>query len=462
MVPPISAASEAYDFGSYNDLAATARPLMKSLSAEPASGSQVDELLQRIHRQTVDRLQLDELSKLPEDRQRNEIRLVAERLLEIENPLFSSSQRTQFIQDLLDEIIGLGPLEKLLRDASLTEILVNSANQVYVERMGRLEESPVHFRDESQLLDIIQRIVGRVGRRVDQSSPIVDARLADGSRVNAVIPPLALRGPALSIRRFGVTPMRLKDLLQSKALTPEMALFLEGAVKARLNIIISGGTGSGKTTLLNTLSAFIPNNERIISIEDAAELQLQQRHVVQLESRPPNIEGKGAITVRDLLRNTLRMRPNRIIVGECRGAEAFDMMQAMNTGHDGSLTTLHSNSPRDALSRLEMLLMMGEMDVPLVALRQQIASAINLIIQVDRLPGGPRRITSITEVTGREQDVITTQEIFHFRQLGVHPTGIAHGQFEVNGIRPSLMSRFEAAGIQLPQGLFEERVLMEA
>jgi pilus assembly protein CpaF len=461
MLPTASTAS-GYDFGSYGDLGAAADSSVKSLPCEPAPGTQFDELLQRIHHQTVDRLELDELSKLPEDRQRNEIRLVAERLLEIENPLFSSSQRTQFIQDLLDEIIGLGPLEKLLRDASLTEILVNSANQVYVERMGRLEESPVHFRDESQLLDIIQRIVGRVGRRVDQTSPIVDARLADGSRVNAVIPPLALRGPALSIRRFGVTPMRLKDLLQSKALTPEMSLFLEGAVKARLNIIISGGTGSGKTTLLNTLSAFIPNNERIISIEDAAELQLQQRHVVQLESRPPNIEGKGAITVRDLLRNTLRMRPNRIIVGECRGAEAFDMMQAMNTGHDGSLTTLHSNSPRDALSRLEMLLMMGEMDVPLAALRQQIASAINLIIQVDRLPGGPRRITSITEVTGREQDVITTQEIFHFRQLGVHPTGIAYGQFEVTGVRPSLMSRFEAAGIQLPQNLFEERVLMEA
>jgi pilus assembly protein CpaF len=462
MMSPTTSSTSGYDFGSYGDLGATANPSVKGLPVEPASGNQFDELLQRIHRQTVDRLELEELSKLPEDKQRNEIRLVAERLLEIENPLFSSSQRTQFIQDLLDEIIGLGPLEKLLRDASLSEILVNGPNQVYVERMGRLEESPVRFRDESQLLDIIQRIVGRVGRRVDQTSPIVDARLADGSRVNAVIPPLALRGAALSIRRFGVTPMRLKDLLQSKALTPEMALFLEGAVKARLNIIISGGTGSGKTTLLNTLSAFIPNTERIISIEDAAELQLQQRHVVQLESRPPNIEGKGAVTVRDLLRNTLRMRPNRIIVGECRGAEAFDMMQAMNTGHDGSLTTLHSNSPRDALSRLEMLLMMGEMDVPLAALRQQIASAISLIIQVDRLPGGPRRITSITEVTGREQDVITTQEIFHFRQLGVHPTGIAYGQFEVTGIRPSLMSRFEAAAIQLPQNLFEERVLMEA
>jgi pilus assembly protein CpaF len=461
MLPTASTAS-GYDFGSYADLGAAAGSSVKSLPCEPARGTQFDELLQRIHHQTVDRLELDELSKLPEDRQRNEIRLVAERLLEIENPLFSTGQRTQFIQDLLDEIIGLGPLEKLLRDASLSDILVNGPNQVYVERMGRLEESSVHFRDESQLLDIIQRIVARVGRRVDQASPIVDARLADGSRVNAVIPPLSLRGPTLSIRRFGVTPLRLKDLLQFKALTPEMSLFLEGAVKARLNIIISGGTGSGKTTLLNTLSSFIPNTERIISIEDAAELQLQQRHVVQLESRPPNVEGKGAVTVRDLLRNTLRMRPNRIIVGECRGAEAFDMMQAMNTGHDGSLTTLHANSPRDALSRLEMMLMMGEMDVPLAALRQQIASAISLIIQVDRLPGGPRRITSITEVTGREQDVITIQEIFHFRQLGIHPTGIAHGQFETTGIRPSLMSRFDAAGIQLPQDLFEERVLMEA
>jgi len=462
MLPTAPSASEIYDFGNYGDFGASASRSVKNPQAEPAAGMPVDELAQRIHRQTLDHLKLEEVTKLPEDKQRSEIRLVAERLLDIENPAFSAAQRAQFIQDLLDEIIGLGPLEKLLRDASLTDILVNGPNQVYVERAGRLEESSIHFRDEQHLLDIIQRIVGRVGRRVDQTSPIVDARLLDGSRVNAVIPPLALRGSTLSIRRFGMTPLKLKDLLHLKALAPEMALFLEGAVKARLNMIISGGTGSGKTTLLNALSAFIPNTERIISVEDAAELQLQQRHVVQLESRPPNIEGKGAVTLRDLVRNTLRMRPNRIIVGECRGPEAFDMLQAMNTGHEGSLTTLHANSPRDALSRLEMMLMMGGMDVPLAALREQIASAISLIIQVDRLPGGPRRVTSITEVTGREMDVITTQEIFHFRQLGIQSTGIAHGQFEVTGIRPILMSRFQAAGIELPANLFEERILMEA
>jgi pilus assembly protein CpaF len=462
MLPTAPRASEIYDFGNYGDFGVSASSSVKSPPAEPAAAMPDDELLQRIHRQTLEHLKLEELTKLPEDKQRSEIRQVAERLLDIENPPFSAVQRAQFIDQLLDEIIGLGPLEKLLRDPSLTDILINGPGQVYVERKGRLEESSIHFRDEQHLLDIIQRIVGRVGRRVDQTSPIVDARLLDGSRVNAVIPPLSLRGSTLSIRRFGVIPLKLKDLLQLKALAPEMALFLEGAVKARLNMIISGGTGSGKTTLLNALSAFIPNTERIISVEDAAELQLQQRHVVQLEARPPNIEGKGAVTLRDLVRNTLRMRPNRIIVGECRGQEAFDMLQAMNTGHDGSLTTLHANSPRDALSRLEMMLMMGGMDIPLAALREQIASAINLIIQVDRLPGGPRRVTSITEITGREKEVITTQEIFHFRQLGIQSTGIAHGQFEATGIHPVLMSRFRAAGIELPPNLFEERVLMDA
>jgi pilus assembly protein CpaF len=356
----------------------------------------------------------------------------------------------------------VGPLEKLLRDTGTTDILVNGPNQVYVERKGQLEETQVRFRDDGHLLQIIHRIVAKVGRRVDQTSPIVDARLPDGSRVNAIIPPLSLRGPTLSIRRFGVVPLLLKDLLQLKALTPDMALFLEATVKARINIIISGGTGSGKTTLLNALSAFIPNTERIISVEDSAELQLQQRHVVQLESRPPNIEGKGEITLRDLVRNTLRMRPNRIIVGECRGPEAIDMLQAMNTGHEGSLTTLHANSPRDALSRLEMMLMMAGMDVPLHALREQIASAINLIIQVDRLQGGPRRVTSITEITGRENDVITIQEIFRFQQLGVNAAGIAYGQFEATGIRPNIMPRLEMASIQLSPNLFHEGAIMRA
>ena len=451
---------QAYNFGSYAGVAVPVVQSKEKSSNDRSSVKESDGLVHRMHLQVLDQLPLEELNKLPKDKQRSEIRLVVERLIDAGNLPLNSSQRAQLIQDLLDEILGLGPLERLLRDATATDILVNGYSQVYVERKGQLEESQVHFRDDAHLLEIIHRIVAKVGRRVDQMSPIVDARLSDGSRVNAIIPPLSLRGPTLSIRRFGVVPLLLKDLLRLKALTPEMALFLEATVKARINIIISGGTGSGKTTLLNTLSAFIPNTERIISVEDAAELQLQQRHVVQLESRPPNIEGKGEVTLRDLVRNTLRMRPNRIIVGECRGSEAIDMLQAMNTGHEGSLTTLHANSPRDALSRLEMMLMMAGLDVPLHALREQVASAINLIIQVDRLPGGPRRVTSITEITGREKDTITIQEIFHFRQLGLDPAGVAFGQFEAMGIRPKLMPRLESSSIQLPPELFQERVLM--
>ena len=448
--------TDTFDFGSYSGAAAAPPP------ARSAEQKDAGEQLERFHHHLLDCVKIEELSKLPEDEQRREIRDAAEQLLDKEHVPLSGLQRMQFIQDLIDEMIGLGPLEKLLRDTSATDILVNGPSQVYIERSGRLEESSVHFRDEDHLLEIIRRIVAKIGRRVDQSSPIVDARLSDGSRVNAIVRPLSLRGPALSIRRFGVTPLLLADLLRLKAMAPQMALFLEAAVKARTNILISGGTGSGKTTLLNTLSAFIPNDERIISVEDAAELQLQQRHVVQLESRPPNIEGKGEVTMRDLVRNTLRMRPNRIIVGECRGPEAFDMLQAMNTGHEGSLTTLHANSPRDALSRLEMMLVMTGMDVPLHALREQIASAIALIVQVDRMPGGPRRVTSITEITGREKDVIMTQEIFRFRQLGLTAAGAAYGEFESTGIRPNLMARLEASSITLPPGLFQQATLLQA
>lgn len=447
-------------FGNYADFAA---PLGAPAELPPAATDrESDTLALRIHRLVLDRLDMKALNKFSEDRQRSELRAVAEQVLDAENLPLSGGQRAQFLQDLLDEIVGLGPLERLLRDNTATDILVNGPYQVYIERKGQLEESPVRFRDEQHLIEIIRRIVAKVGRRVDQTVPIVDARLEDGSRVNAIIRPLSLRGPALSIRRFGITPLLLKDLLQLKAMAPQMALFLEAAVKARVNIIISGGTGSGKTTLLNTLSAFIPNTERIISVEDAAELQLQQRHVVQLESRPPNIEGKGEVTLRDLVRNTLRMRPNRIIVGECRGSEAFDMLQAMNTGHEGSLTTLHANSPRDAISRLEMMLMMAGMDVPLHAMREQVASAISLIVQVDRLPGGPRRLTSITEITGREQDVITTQEIFRFSQQGLDPNGIAHGQFECTGIRPNIMPRLQASSIELPPNLFHAGAILQA
>ena len=446
---------------SYADFGLPSPQLPVSAPSNHSPVSESGDLLKYIHNKVLEQFQVSEFSKLPEDRQKLEIRLVAERLIDSEKLPLSGAQRTLLMQDLLDEIVGLGPLEKLLHDPAVTDILVNGAQQIYVERQGRLEESPHHFRDEDHLLRIIDRIVSKVGRRIDQSSPIVDARLADGSRVNAVIRPVALRGPTLSIRRFGVLPLQLKDLLQFKALTPEMAQFLEATVKARLNIIISGGTGSGKTTLLNTLSAFIPNTERIISVEDSAELQLQQRHVVQLESRPANIEGKGEITIRDLVRSTLRMRPNRIIVGECRGPEAFDMLQAMNTGHDGSLTTLHANSPWDALSRLEMM-MMAVMDVPLRVIREQIASAVKLIVQVDRLTGGPRRITSITEVVGCTSDVITTQEIFKFTQRGIRPSGNAFGVFEGTGVSSCHVPQFQAAGISLPPNLFHDGILMDA
>jgi pilus assembly protein CpaF len=462
MTATVTEAERTISLSSYADFGLPVPLSLKVAREDQPSVSDFGNLVQHIQSKVLEKFQVREFSKLPEDKQKTAIRLVAEQLIDAEKIPLSGSQRTLLMQDLLDEIVGLGPLEKLLRDSAVTDILVNGAKQIYVERRGRLQEVADHFRDEDHLLTIIDRIVSRVGRRVDFSSPVVDARLPDGSRVNAVIRPVALRGPTLSIRRFGVVPLQLHDLLQFKALTPNMAQFLEAAVKARLNIIISGGTGSGKTTLLNTLSAFIPNTERIISIEDAAELQLQQRQVVQLEARPANLEGKGEITIRDLLRTTLRMRPNRIIIGECRGPEAFDMLQAMNTGHDGSLTTLHANSPRDALSRLEMMMMMAVRDVPLHVIREQIASAVNVIVQVDRLTGGPRRVTSITEVMGCASDVITTQEIFRFKQLGVTSAGNALGAFEAAGIPSCNLQRIHAAGIVLPLSIFHDGDPIEA
>ena len=333
---------------------------------------------------------------------------------------------------------------------------------MYVERGGRLERSSVTFRDNRHLLQIIDRIVSKVGRRVDETCPMVDARLPDGSRLNAIIPPIALDGPAVSIRRFGRNPLTVEKLLEFKAFTPEMIAFLEACCKAKLNMIISGGTGSGKTTLLNVLSGFIPPDERVITIEDAAELQLRQPHVVRLETRPPNIEGKGEVTARDLVRNALRMRPDRIVIGECRGAEALDMLQAMNTGHEGSLTTLHANSPRDALARLETMIMMAGFEMPVKAMRQQISSAVDIIVQANRLQGGPRRITSICEVTGMEGEIITLSEIFRFVQRGIDEEGRAYGVFVATGIRPQCLPRLEAAGVPLPPELFQERVLMEA
>src|SRR5436189_30836 len=424
------------------------------------SGKGFDDLKRLIHSKLVDKLDLSRVSDLQGDTLRREIRLVVERLCDTENPLLNRMERERLIDEVLDETFGFGPLEMLLKDPTISDILVNGPYKVYVERRGKMEKTDVKFRDNDHLLQIIDRIVSKVGRRVDETSPMVDARLPDGSRVNAIIPPLALDGPSMSIRRFGANPLKLEDLLNYKAFTPEMAMLMEAAIKARLNIVISGGTGCGKTTLLNTLSAFIPTDERIVTIEDAAELQLQQDHVVRLETRPPNIEGKGAVMTRDLVKNALRMRPERIIIGECRGGETLDMLQAMNTGHSGSMTTLHANTPRDAQARLETMIMMGGVELPIKAMRQQISSAVDIIVQANSLQGGPRKITSITEVLGMEQDVIIMQEIFRYKQLGIDQNGRAYGQFEATGVRPTFVPRMEAAGIKLPSNLFQERVLV--
>jgi pilus assembly protein CpaF len=433
-----------------------------SPTASMAVSPLLEEVKQRVLAKLTQQLQLSEVKDLPEARRREELRAVIERLLNADPQSLDHHERGQVIDDLLDEVLGLGPLEKLLRDRAITDILVNGPHEVYVERGGLLEESPVRFRDGEHLLHIIDRIVARVGRRIDETSPMVDARLPDGSRLNAIIPPLALKGPALSIRRFGQIPLGMKDLLERKVLAPEMALLLEACIRARLNIVISGGTGSGKTTLLNILSSFIPEKERIVTIEDAAELQLQQRHVVQLETRPPNVEGKGEVSPRDLVRNALRMRPDRIIVGECRGAEALDMLQAMNTGHEGSLTTLHANSPRDALSRLETMVLMAGYDIPLRAIRRQITSSINLIVQAERLQGGSRKVTGMTEVVGMEGETIVMQEIFAYVQSGIDPEGRAKGKFVATGVRPDFATRLRKAGVELPTTLFQERTLLRA
>src|SRR5262245_22452562 len=430
------------------------------MSPDRHASKSFEELKRLIHGKLVDKLDLSKVSDLEGDTLRREIRLVVERLCDTENPLLNRMERERLIDEVLDETFGFGPLEMLLKDPTISDILINGPNKVFVERRGKMERTEVKFRDNEHLLQIIDRIVSKVGRRVDETSPMVDARLPDGSRVNAIISPLALDGPSMSIRRFGTNPLKLEDLLNFKAFTPEMAMVMEAAIKARLNIIISGGTGAGKTTLLNTLSSFIPHDERIVTIEDAAELQLQQDHIVRLETRPANIEGKGAIHTRDLVRNALRMRPERIIIGECRGGETLDMLQAMNTGHAGSMTTLHANTPRDAQARLETMIMMGGVELPVKAMRQQISSAVDLIIQANRLQGGPRKVTSIVEVMGMEQDVVIMQDIFRFKQLGIDQNGRAYGQFEATGVRPSFVPRLEAAGIKLPSNLFQERVLM--
>ncbi len=431
-------------------------------SPEQSKAEEFEQMKRRIHTKLVDKLDLSRIGDMKGDVLRREIRMVVEHLCDAENTLLNRAERDRLIEEVLDETFGLGPLELLLKDSSISDILINGPKNIYVERRGRLEKTEVEFRDNTHLMQIIDRIVSKVGRRVDETCPMVDARLEDGSRVNAIIPPLALDGAAVSIRRFGSNPLKLEDLLNYKAFTPEMVMLLEGCIKARLNMIICGGTGSGKTTLLNTLSSFIQNDQRIVTIEDAAELQLQQDHVVRLETRPPNIEGNGAVTATDLVKNALRMRPERIIIGECRGGETLDMLQAMNTGHDGSLTTIHANNPRDGVARLETMVMMAGFELPMKAIRQQISSAVNLIVQANRLQGGPRRVTHITEVVGMEQDTVVMQDIYKFVQDGIDENGKAFGHFECTGVRPNFMHRLESAGVRLPASAFRQRVIMQA
>jgi pilus assembly protein CpaF len=441
-------------------MAPTKTPPLPMRPGEKAQSSDFEALKRRIHTKLVDKLDLTRVGELEGDVLRREIRLVVEHLCDTEDTLLNRGERERLIEEVLDETFGLGPLEFLLKDPTISDILINGPKNIYVERRGKLERTTVQFRDNNHLMQIIDRIVSKVGRRVDEVCPMVDARLTDGSRVNAIIPPLALDGACVSIRRFGSNPLKLEDLLNYKAFTPEMVMLLEGAIKARLNIVISGGTGSGKTTLLNTLSSFIPNTDRIVTIEDAAELQLQQDHVVRLETRPPNIEGKGAINATDLVRNALRMRPERVIIGECRGGETLDMLQAMNTGHAGSMTTLHANTPRDAIARIETMITMSGFELPLRAMRQQIASAVDLIVQANRLQGGPRKITHITEVVGMEQDTIVMQDIYHYAVEGINESGRAVGRFEATGVRPSFMDRLEAAGVRLPASAFRQRTML--
>jgi pilus assembly protein CpaF len=433
-------------------------PPSKDAPARPrveAPRPQYIELKANVHRKLLNRLNLEALASTERSRAEADIRALLFDLLAEESIPLSMGERDAILGDIIDEVFGLGPLEPLLRDTSVSDILVNTYKNVYVERSGKLERLPTTFQDDRHLMRVIDRIVSGVGRRVDDSSPMVDARLADGSRVNAIIPPLAVDGPLLSIRRFPAERLRAEDLVAIRSLTRPMLEFLEHCVRARLNALISGGTGAGKTTLLNVLSSFISERERIVTIEDAAELQLHQEHVARLETRPPNVEGKGAIRQRQLLINALRMRPDRIVVGEVRGEEALDMLQAMNTGHDGSLTTVHANSPRDALTRVETMISMGSVNLPERAMRHQISSALQLVIQQTRMSDGTRKVTSISEITGMEGDVITMQEIFCFEKLGVTPEGKVIGRFRATGVRPKVCERLKASGIHLPPDMFE-------
>jgi pilus assembly protein CpaF len=414
------------------------------------------ELKFTLHRKLLDKINLEALATIDNQRVRSEVRQALITLIDAEPTLLSSLEKQQICEEVLDEVFGLGPLEALLQDTTISDILVNGHKQVYVERKGLLELTPVTFRDDPHLLRIIDKIVSQVGRRIDESNPMVDARLLDGSRVNAIIPPLAIDGPLLSIRRFSQDKLMPADLVEKKALTKGMMELLEACVKAHMNIIIIGGTGAGKTTLLNALSFFIAPKERIVTIEDAAELQLKQPHVARLETRPPNLEGNGAVRQRELLINSLRMRPDRIVVGEVRGEEALDMLQAMNTGHDGSLTTIHANSPRDGISRLEVMVSLANPNMQLISIRQQIASAVHVLVQAARLSDGSRRVMNVTEVTGMEGEMVTLQDLFVFERRGLTPEGKVIGRFAATGIRPKFYERLLSAGIKLSSSLFDE------
>jgi pilus assembly protein CpaF len=434
------------------------------LRQPPRNGSlrpEYQELKFTLHRKLLDQINLDALAGIENDRIRAEVKQAVMTIVEQEPTLLTASEKEQIGEEVLHEVFGLGPLEPLLQDPTISDILVNGYSQVYVERAGVLEVTSVRFHDNAHLLRIIDRIVSQVGRRVDESNPMVDARLLDGSRVNAIIPPLAVDGPLLSIRRFGNDRLMPADLVDRLSLTAGMMRLLEAAVRARFNIIVSGGTGAGKTTLLNGLSAFISPRERIVTIEDAAELQLKQPHLARLETRPANVEGHGTVRQRQLLVNALRMRPDRIIVGEVRGEEALDMLQAMNTGHDGSLTTVHANSPRDAISRLEVMVSLANANMHLTAIRQQIASAVHILVQISRLSDGTRRVMNITEVTGMETDVVSLQDIFVFEKLGLSPGGKVRGRFTATGILPKFNEKLVAAGIRLPVDMFDEMVMVE-
>ena len=412
------------------------------------------QLKHRLHQSLLDRVDLESMQRLSQEQIRDEIRILMGRLLEEETVVINDSERRALTRDVQYEVLGFGPLEPLLEDPTISDILVNTYKQVYVERYGKLELTDVSFTDDAHLMKIIDKIVSRVGRRIDESSPMVDARLPDGSRVNAIIPPLAIDGPIMSIRRFSAEPLKLQDLVDFNSMTAPMAEILQGLGKAKVNILISGGTGSGKTTMLNVISGFISHSERIVTVEDAAELQMQQPHIVRLETRPPNIEGNGEVTQRALVRNALRMRPDRIILGEVRGAEALDMLQAMNTGHEGSMATIHANTPRDALTRLENMISMAAASLPTKAMRQQISSAIGVVVQVARLTDGKRKVMSVTEITGMEGEMITLQEIFTFKQTGTDDKGAVAGYFCATGVRPRFAERLRNFGVEVPENLF--------